>query len=208
VSKAFVKETDEFDSDEDLGHESEEIESEGVENSESGSDAGGERSPKVPVKNYISPAGFARLTQEMTELLNVERPRLVETVAWAASNGDRSENADYIYGKRRLREIDRRIRFLRSRIDRAEVVDPKAQLADRVLFGAKVRIEFESGEQKQVQILGADETDPSRGKISWSSPIGRALLQGRVGDIVQVKTPRGFEELEILEILYGAGDSE
>lgn len=210
MSKAFVKENDDLDldgSDVELERELHDVDSSRMGRvGADGSDDDSQGSPSaVLVKNYITPAGLERLTAELTELLQVERPKLVETIAWAASNGDRSENADYIYGKKRLREIDRRIRFLRSRIDRAEVVDPEHQSSDRVLFGAFVDIEFESGERKTVQILGVDEADPKKGFISWNSPLGKALLQGRVGDVVQMKTPKGFEEVEILALKYGKG---
>ncbi len=153
-------------------------------------------------KNYITPNGLNRLKAELHELLTVERPKLVETVAWAASNGDRSENADYIYGKRRLREIDRRIRFLQRRIDMAEVVDPARQAGNKVLFGATVTVCGENGEERVYKIVGIDETDAKAGKVSWISPIGRALLQATEGDVVTLKTPKGEEDLEILKVQY------
>lgn len=151
-------------------------------------------------KNYITPAGAKRLQEELANLLNVERPKLVETIAWAASNGDRSENADYIYGKRRLREIDRRIRFLSKRLEAAEIVDPLKQPKDRVLFGATVQVENEEGTKKTYQIVGVDETDAANGKVSWTSPVGKALLQAKVGDVVTLTTPKGEHDLEILKI--------
>jgi transcription elongation factor GreB len=127
---------------------------------------------------------------------------VVKVVAWAASNGDRSENADYIYGKRRLREIDRRLRFLQRRLDAAEVVDPATQKSDKVLFGATVTVENEQGQEKIYRIVGMDETDVQQGKVSWVSPVGKALLQSSEGDVVLLKTPRGEEELEIISIQY------
>src|SRR5262249_8904556 len=154
-------------------------------------------------KNYITPAGYAHLRSELLRLLDVERPAVVRTVAWAASNGDRSENADYIYGKRRLREIDRRIRFLTRRMDNAEVIDPAAQTkTDQVFFGATVIYTTAAGEEHTMTIVGIDEADPANGKISWIAPLSRALLKAREGDVVQLRTPAGTEELEILEIRY------
>lgn len=156
-------------------------------------------------RNYMTPAGMARLQKELRWLLNEERPRVVETVAWAASNGDRSENGDYIYGKRRLREIDRRIRFLTQRLDHVEVIDPVEQgkrAAERVLFGATVTVEDEDGEEKRYAIVGIDETDGAKGRISWISPIGKALLQAKVGDAVTVRTPKGETELSIIGVEY------
>ncbi len=154
------------------------------------------------VKNYITPQGAEKLRAELKELLNTKRPELVEVVAWAASNGDRSENADYIEGKRRLREIDRRIRFLTKRLESAEIVDPGQQSTEKVVFGATVKILTEEGAEKSYRIVGVDEIDGKRGWISWLSPIGKALLQHKVGDSVTVQTPRGEEDLEILEIKY------
>lgn len=153
-------------------------------------------------KNYMTPGGAAKLQQELKHLLSEERPTVVRTVSWAASNGDRSENADYIYGKRRLREIDRRIRFLTKRLDHAEVIDPVKQSSDRVLFGATVTVEDESGVKKKYSIVGIDESDPQRGRVSWISPIGKALLQAQEGDLILVRTPKGEEEIEVLEIAY------
>jgi transcription elongation factor GreB len=153
--------------------------------------------------NYMTPGGFARMKGELDRLVQVERPELVATVSWAAGNGDRSENGDYIYGKKRLREIDRRIRFLIRRLDRAEVVDPGARRddADRVYFGATVRIAAGDGE-RTVSIVGIDEIDTERGYISWISPMARALLRAREGDSVVVRTPAGPEEVEVLEVRY------
>lgn len=158
----------------------------------------------VPVgsRNYMTPRGAERLRGELHELLHVDRPKVVETVAWAASNGDRSENADYIYGKRRLREIDRRVRFLTRRLDAAQVVDPAAQASEKVLFGATVSVSDGEGRSRVYQIVGIDETDAKRGQVSWISPIGKALLQAKVGDVVLLKTPKGEEELEIEKIEY------
>ena len=153
-------------------------------------------------KNYITPAGLARLKSELKTLVEVERPELVKTVAWAASNGDRSENADYIYGKRRLREIERRIRFLMKRLEIAEVVDPRDQDQERVFFGATVAYRDAKGKEHAVSIVGSDEVDPVRGRVSWLSPVARALIKAREGDVVTVKTPAGDEQLEILAIRY------
>jgi transcription elongation factor GreB len=153
-------------------------------------------------KIYMTPQGAERLRSELTRLLEVERPEVVRTVSWAASNGDRSENADYIYGKRRLREIDRRIRFLTQRLEGATVVDPEAQSSDKVLFGATVDVEDEDGNTRTYCIVGEDESAPQRGWISWVSPLGRALLQHKAGDLVVAATPRGKQELLILAIRY------
>ena len=152
--------------------------------------------------NYITPAGHKRLQEEVARLWTDERPKLVETIAWAASNGDRSENGDYIYGKRRLREIDRRIRFLSKRLDAAVVVDNAGKDHERVYFGATVTFLDESGDQRTVSIVGVDELDPSRGRVSWVSPIATALLKRSVGDVVTLRMPRGTEELEITAIRY------
>ena len=177
MSKAFVKE----------GDEPEDLE------------------PEAPLpaqgKNYMSPAGFARLQAELRQLVEVERPEVVRTVSWAASNGDRSENGDYIYGKRRLREIDRRVRFLIKRLESAEVVHSSGRDSDQVFFGARVRYRGREGE-KEVTILGFDEVDPARGVVSWISPIAKALLKAREGDTVTLRTPGGEEKLEILEVTY------
>jgi transcription elongation factor GreB len=160
--------------------------------------------PQLPqgVKNYITPAGHARLKSEVKALVEVERPELVKTVAWAASNGDRSENADYIYGKRRLREIDRRIHFLIKRLEIAEVVDPRGQDRDRAFFGATVAYRDGSGKEHTVSIVGTDEVDPARGRVSWVSPVARALLKAREGEVVTLRTPAGTEELEVIAIRY------
>ncbi|MGE3974872.1 MAG: transcription elongation factor GreB [Bdellovibrionales bacterium] len=153
-------------------------------------------------KNYITPHGAERLKQELRQLRDGERPEVVKTVAWAASNGDRSENADYIYGKRRLREIDRRIEFLKTRLEKAHVVDPTLQKGDHILFGATVTVELDNGDTKTFSIVGADEVDVSKGHISWHSPIGKALLNAHKGQSVRVQLPRGEEELEILDVKY------
>ena len=152
-------------------------------------------------KNYITPAGHARLEAELKQLAEVERPAVVNTVAWAASNGDRSENADYIYGKRRLREIDRRVRFLVKRLEIAEIVDARGRDTDQVFFGATVKLKAKD-EVREITIVGIDEVDPARGHISWISPVARALLKARGGDTVTVRTPGGEERLEILEVRY------
>ena len=154
--------------------------------------------------NYITPAGRRRLNDELTRLWKVDRPQLVETIAWAASNGDRSENGDYIYGKRKLREIDRRIRFLSKRLDSAVVVDNAGKDHDRVYFGATVTVVDESGAERTVSIVGVDELDPARGRVSWISPIATALLKASVGDVVTLRTPRGTEKLEIVAVRYEA----
>jgi transcription elongation factor GreB len=154
------------------------------------------------VKNYITPAGYARMKAELKQLLDVERPETVGIVHWAASNGDRSENGDYIYGKKRLREIDRRIRFLIKRMEIAEVVDFRDKEQDQVFFGATVSVRDSAGGARSVSIVGMDEVDPARGRVSWISPIARALLKARVGDCVTLKSPSGVEELEVEEIRY------
>lgn len=154
---------------------------------------------------YMTPAGHAALQAELRQLWNEERPKVVEIVSWAASLGDRSENADYQYGKRRLREIDRRVRFLRKRLERVQVVDPAAQTRrDQVFFGATVTYAREDDSEAMVTIVGVDETDLDRGHISWVSPVARALLKARVGDLVKIRTPNGPEEVEILRITYPA----
>jgi transcription elongation factor GreB len=164
--------------------------------------------PPLPsgTRNYMTPGGFARLKSELDHLVARERPELVATVAWAASNGDRSENGDYLYGKKRLREIDRRIRFLIKRLDQAEVVDPAAprepDAAERVFFGATVSIRNQRGVERRLSIVGIDETDTAQGYVSWISPVARALLRAREGDTVSVATPAGIEELEVLEVAY------
>lgn len=155
-------------------------------------------------KNYMTPGGAKKLREELKRLLDVDRPEVVRTVSWAASNGDRSENGDYIYGKRRLREIDRRIHFLTKRLESAHVIEPTEVAGDSsiVRFGAQVKYEDEDGNKKTVQLVGVDETDPAAGKISWNSPIGRALLNAKLGAVVTLRTPQGEQEVEVLEIKY------
>ena len=165
---------------------------------------GEDSSTPIPAgaKNYITPQGADALKAELTKLLIEERPELVKVISWAASNGDRSENGDYIYGKRRLREIDRRIRFLTKRLESAEIVDPARQNSERVLFGATVWVHDEQGVEKKFRIVGIDETRPAQGEVSWLSPIAKALLNARVGDAVILHTPKGDEELQVLKISY------
>ena len=180
MSKAFTKET-----------EAEELEP--------------DDGPVLPegVKNYITPEGMARLRAELKELRTVERPKIVDVVAWAAGNGDRSENGDYIYGKKRLRDIDRRIRFLLKRMEIAEIVDPAQQInRDRVFFGARVTYVGEDDRSWTERIVGVDETRPEEGEISWISPIARVLLNTELGDVVTLRAPGGVLELEVLEISY------
>jgi transcription elongation factor GreB len=155
------------------------------------------------VKNYMTPEGFRRLKEELAQLAKIERPKVVEVVSWAAGNGDRSENGDYIYGKQRLREIDRRIRFLTKRLESAEVVDP-AQQKNRlqVFFGATVTYCASDGAERSVTIVGIDEADVDEGKVSWISPIARAVMKARSGDTVELRTPNGPEPIEIVEIRY------
>jgi transcription elongation factor GreB len=182
VNKAFVKEGD-ADEDDD-----------------------GELAPPLPAgtKNYITPAGYAKLRAELQRLLDVERPEVVRTVSWAASNGDRSENGDYIYGKKRLREIDRRIRFLTRRLDLAEIVDASLHAgSDQVFFGATVDYAM-AGDDRTITIVGVDEAEPLEGKISWVAPIARALTKAREGDVVTLRTPGGVEEIEVLAVRYPA----
>ena len=152
-------------------------------------------------KNYITSEGFARLKAELKQLVEAERPEVVKTVAWAASLGDRSENADYIYGKKRLREIDRRVRFLIKRLEAAAVVDSSGRDTDQVFFGATVTVRSTSGE-RTITIVGVDEVDAARGRVSWVSPIAKALIKARAGDSVTLRTPSGDEKLEILEVKY------
>lgn len=188
MSKAFTRETDHDDDDE-------EAPSPGL---------------QLPqgAKNYISPAGHARLRAEFDHLLRVERPKVVEIVSWAASNGDRSENGDYIYGKRRLREIDRRIRFLTKRLDLAEIVDPLSQQnIDQVFFGATVTLCDESGTESTYTIVGVDETDLARGHISWVSPLARAIIKSREGDAVRFQSPAGPRDVEIVSVAYRSIES-
>lgn len=183
MNKAFVKESGDGDGDDDVDG----------------------ALPAIPAgaKNYITPHGYQRIKDELLQLIDVDRPEVVRIVHWAASNGDRSENGDYIYGKRRLREIDRRIRFLTKRLDSAEVVDPSMHHgSDQVFFGATVTYENQSGEAHTVTILGIDELDPLHGKISWVSPVARALTKAREGEAVTLRTPAGMEELTILQVSY------
>ena len=185
MSKAFTKESDEGDAP-DVPEET-------------GSDP-----LPAGAKNYTTPKGAKALQNEFDQLAKVERPKIVDVVSWAAGNGDRSENADYLYGKRRLREIDKRLRYLTKRIDNMVVIDPQSQVSDRVLFGATVTTLDEDGKEVRYSIVGIDETEPARGKLSWVSPIGKALLQAREGDAVTIRTPRGERELEITKIEYCA----
>src|ERR1700710_2551549 len=181
MNKAFVKESEETDDDLDL------------------------EPPGVPpgTKNYITPAGHQRLRDELLHLLDVERPEVVKMLSWAASNGDRSENGDYIYGKRRLREIDRRIRFLTKRLDLAEVVDSTRQEnVDQVFFGATVTYAGDDGEEQTVTVVGVDEVNLDIGHVSWISPIARALLKAKVGDTVTLHTPAGVQQIDILDVHY------
>jgi len=161
--------------------------------------------PALPqgTKNYITPDGYRRLREELMGLLDVERPKVVEAVSWAAKNGDRSENGDYIYGKKRLREIDRRIRFLTKRLDIAEVADPSAHHGrDQIFCDATVTYANSKGEERTITIKGIDEADNLHGEVSWVSPIARALLKAREGDEVQLVTPGGVEHIEVLEVKY------
>lgn len=182
MSKAFVKE--------DAEHQDEDLEPQAV-------------ALPAGTKNYLTVYGYKALRAELKHLLNTERPEVVQTVSWAASNGDRSENGDYIYGKKRLREIDRRIRFLTKRLEIAEVVDPALQPnKDRVFFGATVVYSDQEGKEYNVTIVGVDEAEPLQGKISWISPVARALLKSQEGDVVSLRTPGGIQELDILEVHY------
>ena len=161
--------------------------------------------PPLPAggKNYITPKGYAALRAELFDLIDNERPKVVDIVHWAASNGDRSENGDYIYGKKRLREIDRRIRFLTKRLEIAEVTDPSVHLGkDQVFFGATVTYVEEAGDERTVTILGIDEADSLKGEVTWISPIARALIKAREGDVVKLVTPVGVQEVEVLRVLY------
>jgi transcription elongation factor GreB len=161
--------------------------------------------PAIPAgaKNYMTPQGHQHLKDELLRLIDVDRPEVVKIVSWAASNGDRSENGDYIYGKRRLREIDRRIRFLTKRLDLAEVVDPSVHHgSDQIFFGATITYENQAGEEHTVTIVGIDELDPLNGKISWISPVARALTKAREGDSVVLNTPAGVDELTILAVSF------
>ena len=162
-------------------------------------------SPGKAPDRFITPQGFARIRAEYENLFSQERPKLVETIAWAAANGDRSENGDYIYGKKRLREIDRRIRFLTKRLDIAEVADPTVHHGnDQVFFGATVTYVNQNDVERTVTIKGIDEVDNLQGEVSWVSPIARALLKARVGDEVQLMTPGGLEQVEVLAVSYPA----
>jgi transcription elongation factor GreB len=175
-----------------------------------GDDEGAPGLPPLPagVRNYLTPAGYARLRQELLTLIESERPKVVEVVSWAAKNGDRSENGDYLYGKKRLREIDRRIRFLTKRLDIAEVADPSLHHgSDQVFFGATVTYATARGEQRTITIKGIDEADSLHGEVSWIAPIARALLKAREGDEVQLLTPGGRETLEVLRVEYPAPDA-
>ena len=188
MSKAFTKESD------------------AGENGD-GDEADGVGLPALPAgsKNYITPQGYARLRAELLDLIDVERPKVVEAVHWAARNGDRSENGDYIYGKKRLREIDRRIRFLTHRLEIAEPTDPSVHHgSDQIFFGATVRYVDEAGKERSVTILGLDEADSAKAQVSWISPIARALLKAREGDVVKLVTPGGVHEIEILDVQYPA----
>jgi transcription elongation factor GreB len=163
--------------------------------------------PPLPAgtRNYMTPQGHRRLREELVSLLDVERPKVVEIVSWAASNGDRSENGDYLYGKKRLREIDRRIRFLTRRLDLAEVADPSVHHGrDQIFFGATVTYADAQGQERTVTIKGIDEADALRGEISWIAPVARALLKARVGDEVKLVTPGGVQVLEVLDVRYPA----
>ena len=163
--------------------------------------------PPIPpgAKNYITPEGYQRIREELFSLIDFERPEVVKIVHWAASNGDRSENGDYIYGKRRLREIDRRIRFLTKRLDLAQVVDPTIHHgSDQVFFGATITYLNQQGVEQTVRIVGIDEIDPLHGKISWVSPVARALTKSKEGDVVTLMTPSGPDQLEIIAVEYPA----
>lgn len=163
--------------------------------------------PPLPAgtRNYMTPAGYAALRAELLHLIDVERPKVVEVVHWAASNGDRSENGDYLYGKKRLREIDRRIRFLTKRLDLAEVADPSQHFGrDQIFFGATVTYANAKGEERTITIKGIDEVDHLAGEVSWISPVARALLKAREGDEVRLMTPGGVEVLEVIEVRYPA----
>jgi transcription elongation factor GreB len=162
--------------------------------------------PAIGSKNYMTPAGFYRMKSELKQLVEIERPDVTRTVSWAASNGDRSENGDYIYGKRRLREIDRRIRYLMKRLENVEVADPRDQPADQdqVFFGATVTYVVGESEERTISIVGIDEADASRGRVSWISPIAKALFKAREGDVVALRTPGGVENIELVAVRYVA----
>ncbi|MEN9893217.1 MAG: transcription elongation factor GreB [Pseudomonadota bacterium] len=185
MSKAFTRESDAADDEDD--------------------DPGGPSPLPQGAKNYMTPQGYARLRAEWLQLMDEERPKMVETVSWAAKNGDRSENGDYLYGKKRLREIDRRIRFLTRRLDQAEVADPSLHHGnDQIFFGATVTYATTRGEERTITIKGIDEADALAGEVSWISPIARALLKAREGDEVRLQTPGGVEVLEVVEVRYPA----
>ena len=172
-------------------------------------DDGAAAAPALPAggRNYITPQGYARLRAELLALIDDERPKVVEVVHWAASNGDRSENGDYLYGKKRLREIDRRIRFLTKRLEIAEVTDPAVHHgSDQVFFGATVTYADEQGQERTVAIKGIDEADSAQGEVSWISPIARALLKAREGDVVRLVTPAGAQDIELVAVRYPAPD--
>jgi transcription elongation factor GreB len=176
------------------------------ENDDADDDDVPDTAPPLPTgKNYITQSGYDRLRNELMSLIDEERPRIVEIVHWAASNGDRSENGDYLYGKKRLREIDRRIRFLTKRLEIAEVVTPSIHHGrDQVFFGATVTYADQRGTETTVTILGVDEADTAAQQISWVSPVARALLKSRVGDVVRLQLPSGWDELEVVEVSYPA----
>jgi transcription elongation factor GreB len=167
--------------------------------------------PPLPAggKNYMTPAGYKRLREELLDLIDNERPKIVEIVHWAASNGDRSENGDYHYGKKRLREIDRRIRFLSKRLEIAEVVDPSLHYGnDQIFFGATVTYVEESGQERTITIYGIDEADNAQGQVSWVSPIARTLIKARTGDVLRLASPAGAQEIEVLRVEYPAPSSK
>lgn len=178
---------------------------EDVTNDEEGDDEEGPALPRGQ-KNYMTPGGYKKLKEELHRLLTDERPKLCEVIAWAAGNGDRSENADYTYGKRRLRQIDSRIRFLTKRLESSEVIDPSKNPSEQVFFGATVTVRDEEGEEKSYSIVGIDEIDLGRNRISWVSPLALALLKKEVGDIVEFRSPKGIRELEIIALNYVALD--
>lgn len=181
MSKAFTKETDDADDDPQL--------------------------PPLPAggKNYITPQGYARLRSELLDLIDSERPKVVEVVHWAASNGDRSENGDYLYGKKRLREIDRRIRFLTRRMEIAEITNPSRHFGnDQIFFGATVTYANTQGEERTITITGIDEANSSQGEVSWIAPIARTLLKARVGDVLKLVMPDRIDEIEVLDVRYPA----
>ena len=204
MNKAFVKETDAPQGDSDFLLDKSSERSYAPDDEEDAFAA-----PPLPAgtKNYMTPAGYAQLDAEFNQLWKVERPTLVETISWAASNGDRSENGDYIYGKKRLREVDRRIRFLSKRLEHAEIVDPVTrEKTDQVFFGATVTVADSDGRESTYAIVGLDEADAGRGRIAWVSPMARALLKAREGDTVTVQTPEGRREVEIVKVRYQAID--